>query len=408
MTSKAASSIAVLSPMALIIGADSLDGPRSGVGRMTREIIDAVQHRPEIAITRLIVRGHLIHPGPLLAGLDATPAAARPSTHPLLHRTIALAATSPTIRSLRSALRRRHQRAPLAALRGAHPGRLVYHEPNMVPQPFDGPVVATFNDLSWLHHPEFHPKDRIAWIARHLKRTLAATRFVAISRFTAGALTTDLGIDPARIDVIPLAAGPQFITVPAARAAPTLARHGLADRSYILSVSTLEPRKNFDRLMAAHLALPAPLRRRFPLVIIGGAGWGATLTSPQAERARRDGSLRLLGHLADTELVDLYARATVFAYVSLYEGFGLPIIEAMATGTPVLASATTATAETAGAAAQLVDPLDPDAIAAGLRHILEDHGLATTLRTSGLAHASTFTWDRTADGLIASWRHAVA
>jgi len=144
-----------------------------------------------------------------------------------------------------------------------------------------------------------------------------------------------------------------------------------------------------------------------PLVIIGGAGWGSTLASPQAEGARQDGSLRLLGHVSDADLVALYARAAVFAYVSLYEGFGLPVLEAMATGVPVLASSTTATAETAGGAARLVDPMEPDAISEGLRELVEDAALSAALSAKGLAHAADFTWDRTATDLIRTWRRAL-
>lgn len=397
-------------PMTLLIGADSLRGARSGVGRMTLEITKAVLPRPEIAAVRLIVGGHIVAPEPLLAQLHGPPmvteAGPIPLRRVLLRRAVGLAASVPPVQSFFAARRQRRQRASIAALRGAYSGRLVYHEPNMVPQAFDGPTVVTVNDLSWHHHPEFHPQDRLAWIGRNLKRVLGATRFVAISRFTAAALAHEFGVDPARIDVVPLAAGTEFLPVSAADAAGALARHGLSDRSFILSVSTLEPRKNFDRLMAAHLALPAALRSRVPLVIVGGAGWGATLASPGAERARQDGSMRLLGHVSDADLVALYARAAVFAYVSLYEGFGLPVIEAMATGAPVLASSTTATAETAGGAARLVDPMDPAAIAEGLREVLEDEGMAEMLGARGLAHAAGFTWDRTATELIASWRRA--
>ena len=116
----------------------------------------------------------------------------------------------------------------------------------------------------------------------------------------------------------------------------------------------------------------------------------------------------LLGHVPDADLVALYARAAVVAYPSLYEGFGLPVLEAMACAVPVVTSGATALRDTSGDAALLVDPLDIDAIAAALRHVLEDTALADTLRARGTAHAAQFTWDRTANGMIASWRTALA
>lgn len=393
-------------PLNVVIGASSLQSRRSGVGRMTLEIIEAVQHRPELSGLRLLMAGRLHAPDVVLqrlAAASADPAASSdaPSLALRAKRLVANVPGVQRVRRFKHQLVQRHDRATDGA-------PVVYYEPNMITEVFEGPTVVTVNDLSWHHHPEYHPAERIEWIGRNLRRTLeAATRFVAISRFTASAMERELGIPASRIDVVPLAAGAQFRPRSAEDAAPALARHGLGDRGYILSVSTLEPRKNFDRLVAAHQALPAPLRRRFPLVIAGGAGWGSALASPAAEQARRDGSLRLLGHLPDADLLALYARAAVFAYVSIYEGFGLPVLEAMAAGTPVLASRTTATGETAGDAADLVDPVDVHAIAEGMRRVLEHEAHAETLRRLGLAHAASFTWARTATGLIASWRRAL-
>ncbi len=264
------------------------------------------------------------------------------------------------------------------------------------------------HDLSWRADPSLHPTERVNWIERRLPATLRqATRFVSVSDFTARAMVAELGIDRARIDVVPPGVSPMFRPMAADEAAPVLARHRLADRAYVLAVSTLEPRKNFDRLLAAHARLPAALRARTPLAIAGGRGWGRSLDNPAAAQAQRDGSLRLLGHVPDAELVALYARAAVVAYPSLYEGFGLPVLEAMACAVPVVTSATTALRDTAGHAALLVDPLDTDAIAAALHRALEDTELADTLRRRGPAHAAQFTWDRMAAGMIATWQTAL-
>lgn len=399
-------------PFSAVIGANSLRGQRSGIGRMTLEIIQAVRHRPEIAGLDLLLGGQLYDTGAVLeriaAGLEPTLAHSTRVQTALLHLKRPLADV-PGVQAARRMKHRYGQRLRLAALRAMGGGRVVYHEPNMIPDPFDGTIVITMNDLSWHHLPEYHPRERLQWIDNHLRRTLDETaRFVAVSHFTAGALAQEFGVPEERIDVVPLAASPAFRPASHEEAAPVLHRHGLADRSYVLSVSTLEPRKNFDRLVAAHALLPKALRQRFPLVIVGGAGWGTTLANPVAEAARADGTLRLLGHVPDDELIPLYARAATFAYVSIYEGFGLPVIEAMATGVPVLASSTTATGETAGDAAALADPMDVDAMAGALRRLLEDADYAETLRMRGLQRASEFTWNRTASGLIASWSRALA
>lgn len=319
------------------------------------------------------------------------------------------AARVPGVAAGRDGLLARRVRQQTVALRARFGGRVVYHETNMIPFAFGGTTVAQVNDLSWLHHPDMHPRERIVWIERNLDRLRSQpARYVAISEFTARGLAQELGIPRARIDVVPCAPSAAFVPLARGEASDAaLRRHGLADRGYVLSVSTLEPRKNFDRLAAAHASLPAPLRRRFPLAIAGGSGWGRVLENPAIGRAERAGELRLLGHVSDADLAVLTARAACFAYVSLYEGFGLPVVEAMAAGTPVIASATTATGETAGDAADLVDPIETDAIAAAIRRVLEDPAHADALRARGAARAATFSWRRTADELVASWERAL-
>ena len=286
--------------------------------------------------------------------------------------------------------------------------RLVYHEPNMITQPIDLPTVSSMNDLSWFHEPSWHPAERLAWIDKNLPHTLKhASRFVAISQFTKAALMQTFGIASERIDVVPLAPASDFQPVEQADAATILARYDLQDRHYVFSISTVEPRKNFDRLLRAYLQLPLHLRDHTPLVIAGGQGWGDVLTQPDAQQAIRTGAVRMLGHVPDADLPILCARAAVFAYVSLYEGFGLPVIEAMATGTAVLASSTTAVGELAMGAAILVDPIDVDDIAKGLQALLEDDALMARMRMAGLDRAADYTWGETIKLLGHSWRRAL-
>lgn len=399
-------------PLAIVLGAESLRFRRSGIGRVTVEIAEALRARDDVAALRLWMGGKWCDPS-LLDTLDEVETDATPD---------APAARSARVMRVRRLLgglpgiRRWRDRVLLGRIAAAHDdlcaryeGRVVYHETNMVPFPFDGISVAQVNDLSWLHHPEMHPAARIDWIERNLKRLLTQpARFVAISQFTADGLVSELGVAADRIDVVPCAPSAAFRPVTdISEYGPVLARYGLEDRGYVLSISTLEPRKNFDRLAAAHASLPAALRRRIPLAIAGGTGWGETLAAPRVASARGEGSLRLLGHVPDAELAVLTARAACFAYVSLYEGFGLPLVEAMAAGAPVVASGTTATGETAGDAALLVDPLDVDAIRDALLRVIEDATLADALRARGFVRASSFSWARTAELLMGSWRSAI-
>lgn len=382
----------------ILLGADSLALRRSGVGRMTLEIARALRGRPDQAALRLLVNGRIRGPEFLDCLAETAPAGAGPARgRPALRARLG---GLPGLRGLRGMV---VSRRIAAAARMMGPGAL-YHEPNMIVRPFPGLTVSTFNDLSWRTNPEWHPRERVAWIEANLGRTLRrADHFIAISRFTAAEMTGRLGVAPERITVVPLAPSAWFRPVTQASAAPVLARLGLGDRAYFLSVSTLEPRKNFDRLLRAYASLPAPVQAAHPLVIAGGEGWGETLGDRLARELAAQGRLRLLGHVPDADLAPLTARCAAFAYVSLYEGFGLPVLEAMAAGAPLVVSATTATIETAGEAAIAVDPLDVAAIAAGLLRLSEDADHARQLALQGLARASQFSWDRTVDRLIDVW-----
>ncbi len=391
--------------LSVLIGADSLAQRRSGVGRMTLEIARAARACPAIDHTGLLL-AHGLASADLLDGLDGPVGAAQPLLRAPIPWKVAVGRL-PGVQLLRRVKHgglNRHVRRLARELGGP----MVYHEPNMIARPVALPTVVTINDLSWHHQPSWHPADRLQWIERNLPATLRrAQRFVAISQFTKDAAVRELGLAADRIDVVPLAPADEFRPMSAQEAAPALERFELADRAYVFSISTLEPRKNFDRLLAAHLLLPAALRRRAPLVIAGGKGWGEVLARPEAEAAIRDGTVRLLGHVADADLVALTARAAVFAYVSLYEGFGLPVVEAMAAGAAVLASSTTAVGELAAGAALLVDPLDEQAISDRLHELLDDAPQAERFREAGLIRAAGYTWQRTIDTLLVSWRKAL-
>ncbi len=261
----------------------------------------------------------------------------------------------------------------------------------------DAPVLFTCHDLTFLTHPACHTlANKIHCTTGILRAHLLGAEFLAVSQATAGELGAHLGVAGERIHVVHSAAASRF-----RRLAGEAARRRVAERfdvgePYVLAVGTLEPRKNLRRLLDAYARLPGSLRESHPLLIAGGKGWGSDTVGEVIAGRSELATAHLLGQVSDEDLVALYNAAAVFAFPSLAEGFGLPVVEAMACGAPVLTSDRSATAEVAAGAARLVDPEDPAAIEAGLRGLLEDPRERDRLRRLGAERAATFSWHKTA------------
>jgi alpha-1,3-rhamnosyl/mannosyltransferase len=219
-----------------------------------------------------------------------------------------------------------------------------------------------------------------------------AAALVCISAATRRDLIARVPSAERRAVVVPLAADALF-SAPEAReqAATVAAGYGIA-HPYVLAAGTLEPRKNLGRLIDAWEQLPTALRDAHELVLVGPTGWEAEEILSRAQ----DHAVRTIGYVSDADLAALYAGSEVFAYPSLYEGFGLPILEAMAAGAPVLTSNVSSLPEVAGDAALLVDPRSVTAIRDAVRQLLEDAPRREALRNAGRARAAQFSWDRTA------------
>jgi glycosyltransferase involved in cell wall biosynthesis len=257
------------------------------------------------------------------------------------------------------------------------------------------PLVATIHDLAWRRHPEAATRRGRRMFEGWLADARRADRIVCPSESTRHDLV-DAGFDDDRIRVVPLGVVPAHVE-------PGLpgrlrSRYGI-DGPFVLWVGTLEPRKNLDRLVAA-MSASATLTD-VPLVLVGPEGWRtdvARTVAPLGERAL------VIGSVDDAEKRAWYEAADVFCLPSLHEGFGLPVLEAMAHGTPVVTSAGTATGEVAGDDALLVDPTDVGAIAEALSAVLANAATADRLAAAGRIRAAAHPWSRTAEGLVDVYR----
>lgn len=276
----------------------------------------------------------------------------------------------------------------------------VYHEPNYIPQQYSGATVTTVCDMSYLRCPEYLPADRLQWLRKRLESSVHASQAViAISEFTRRELlelfprldsskvhVTPLGVDLERYDDGALLEATRSLR----------ARHRLPQK-FVLYLGTLEPRKNLQGLVQAFQLLPMTLQREYPLVLAGMNGWKQHYFRAELDKLRRHGLVHELGYVGAGELPALLRAATAFCFPSLYEGFGLPPLEAAAAGTPVIASDNSSLPEVLGSAAIYVDPRHPESIAAGLRRVLESESIQREQRLAGLRRAKEFTWKRCAE-----------
>lgn len=277
----------------------------------------------------------------------------------------------------------------------------VFLAPNFIPPPTGARrLVVTVHDLAFRIIPETPSEATGRWLARLGSSLRRATRIIAVSECTKRDLIELYGVSAEKVDVIPLGVDTEIFRPPLPDAVEAVRQRFGIDGPYLLFLGAIERRKNIPAIIRAFAQLDAATRPR--LVLAGGSvPW-----DPMASRALRSGleflprdtrkRIIITGYVSDPEKVALLGGAEALVYPSFYEGFGLPAVEAMACGTPVLTSNVSALPEVVGDAAILVDPRDDDAITEAMRQILQDESLRRRLRVAGPARAAAFRWDETA------------
>lgn len=285
----------------------------------------------------------------------------------------------------------------------------VYHETSYLPMRFDGPTVVTVHDLSWIRYPETHPRERVDTMNRHFPQALEqASLIITDSAFVKQELIDVFGIQQDRVRPVLLGVEPLFRPLTPMETQSSLAPLGLHHGRYLLAVGTLEPRKNLRNALEAYSRLPVTLRQTCPLVIAGMRGWHTTELEHDMARLVARGEIRVLGYLPRSTLATVTAGAAALVYPSLYEGFGLPPLEAMACAVPAIASELSSLPEVVGDAGMLVDPHDTDSITAAMKTMLQDDDLRNRLAAQARTRSLGFTWEHCADDTLQVYRDAAA
>lgn len=346
---------------------DALEPKPGGIGRYTWELCKGLARRDSITSLRFFGRNRLIDDPHRLLRSERLP---RPNR-------------------LRNWWDKRSLRPSLI------------HGPNYFLPSFAQTGVITVHDLSVFRFPETHPPQRVAAFERLFLASLKrAAHVITDTETVRRELIEMFAVRPEVVTAIPLGVDQSFRPLPHEEVARALQDWGLIPKAYGLCVSTMEPRKKISELLSAWRGLPRGVRDTYPLVLCGGSGWRNDRLQEQVQDGVAEGWLIHLGFVEEGRLPALYAGAALFIYPSTYEGFGLPPIEAMASGVPVMVSHHSCLPEVCGDAARYFDPDDPDGFVAAVEQNLTDRIWHANSVQPGLDRARHYSWDRCIDGTV--------
>jgi glycosyltransferase involved in cell wall biosynthesis len=283
---------------------------------------------------------------------------------------------------------------------------LVHGPVNVVPLAGLRPLVVTVHDVAFLRHAGHYPPLKRRYLALMTRQAVRQADYViAVSKQTRDDVIELCGADAEKVAVVPNGVDPTLRRINDASVLEAFrSRHHLPE-AFVLFLGTLQPRKNVEGLLRAYARVRSDVS--VPLVIAGARGWHESAIFHLVRELGLGESVQFAGYVSPEELPYWYSAATIFVYPSLYEGFGLPVLEAMACGTPVITSSVSSLPEVAGDAAVLVDPRDIDGLARAIRQLLGSSDTRASLSRAGLQRASLFTWMRTAEETLAVYRRAM-
>lgn len=285
----------------------------------------------------------------------------------------------------------------------------LFHSPDFVLPPVRGdvPTILTVHDLSFIHYPNTFTPALVNYLNGVVPWSVErATHILADSQATKEDLTNIWNVPAEKVTVLYSGVSGRFRPVTDKKQlAAVRKKYDIGDKPYLVSVSTLQPRKNFQMLIQAFK--PVAKQQPHNLIIAGGKGWLYEEMLAEVEKQRLEGRVKFIGFVADSDLPSLYSEASLMVFPSLYEGFGLPLLEAMACGVPVLTSNASCLPEVAGEAAVLLSPTDQAAWSQTMNELLSNSGQRAKLVAAGFLQARKFTWKKAAGQLLEIYQELV-
>ncbi len=285
----------------------------------------------------------------------------------------------------------------------------LYHEPNFLAYKSNLPTIITVHDLSWIKYPEVHPASRVQEMNRFFESGVKrANHIVTDAEFIRQEFIQHFNYPADRITAIPLGVSESFSSYSQEETSATLIKNNLKHSKYILAVGTLEPRKNLTVAIDAFLLLPKELRQQYPLVIAGSKGWLLEGLEKKINSLIKHGEIRLIGYVHQDELPHVIAGALTLVFPSIYEGFGLPPLEAMACGVPVIASNSSSIPEVVGDTGILLNSNDTQGFADAMQSLIEDPQRRAILSQKALERSKQFTWEKCALSTLEVYKKVLA
>jgi glycosyltransferase involved in cell wall biosynthesis len=285
----------------------------------------------------------------------------------------------------------------------------LYHEPNFLAYKNNLPTIITVHDLSWIKFPEVHPPSRVRDMNRYFEHGIKrASHIITDAEFIRQEFIQHFKYPADRVTAIPLGVNESFRPYSQKETEVTLVKNDLKHGNYILAVGTLEPRKNLSVAIEAFLLLPKELRQRYPLVIAGSKGWLLGGLEKKIHPLIQSGGIKMLGYAPQNELPHIIAGALTLVFPSIYEGFGLPTLEAMACGVPVIASDNSSIPEVIGDTGILLNSKDTQGFADAMLSLIENPTLRAMLSNKALERSKKFTWEKCALSTLEVYKKVLA